>query len=452
MMNDAPPAQASAIQRSASSIPHSIFPASGPGPLTPDLFVPGIEILAAARQVGEIELIAGKIKRLLVDGEARPGEIAVVFRSLDDVGGAGGRGLWPVGSSSAVRVGAIVRSLAGAAGPGRLAAIGPRRLAVRSTTGRVGEQLLPARRTPARRHGGIGTDDSSVADSPRAPTTDAAASIVGRNAASGLRAMSGAWPALDALPEQATLPEWAKAWRRLAEDTGLLQAIDGVTEATSESLPSPSSLALSDRRAWNRLMEVLAAGDTLAAWLQRRPPELDRRAAVEALLDILRSERVGHAGDESGYVRVLSASSVRSLRIPYLFLAGLSEKVFPPPDREDRLYSEAEYARLIDAGLPLVARSRTHARRDAVVLRGDHAGRQAAVPELPGARRIGATAAAQPVLARGRAGVRARRRFLASSGPISARSRRTTSRSAKPSFASRRWPRRWRATWRCWRD
>ena len=104
-------------------------------------------------------------------------------------------------------------------------------------------------------------------------------------------------------------------------------------------------------------MEVLAASDTLAAWLQRRPPELDRRAAVETLLDILRSERVGHAGDESGYVRVLSASSVRSLRIPYLFLAGLSEKVFPPADREDRLYSEAEYARLIDAGLPFVART-----------------------------------------------------------------------------------------------
>ena len=83
-------------------------------------------------------------------------------------------------------------------------------------------------------------------------------------------------------------------------------------------------------------------------------------------MDILRSERVGHAGDESGYVRVLSASSVRSLQIPYLFLAGLSEKVFPPADREDRLYSEAEYARLIDAGLPLVGR--TQRTRDEMLL------------------------------------------------------------------------------------
>ena len=48
-----------------------------PESLIPDPSVLGIEILAAARQVGEIELIAARIKRLLVDGEARPGEIAV---------------------------------------------------------------------------------------------------------------------------------------------------------------------------------------------------------------------------------------------------------------------------------------------------------------------------------------------------------------------------------------
>ena len=32
--------------------------------------------------------------------------------------------------------------------------------------------------------------------------------------------------ALDALPQRATLPEWAKAWQRLAQETGLLRAID----------------------------------------------------------------------------------------------------------------------------------------------------------------------------------------------------------------------------------
>ncbi len=47
----------------------------------------GIEILAAARQIGEIEMIAARVKRLLSDGQARPGEIAVVFRSPQQAGG-----------------------------------------------------------------------------------------------------------------------------------------------------------------------------------------------------------------------------------------------------------------------------------------------------------------------------------------------------------------------------
>ena len=44
-----------------------------------------IEILAAASQLGEMQMIGGRIKRLLADGQARPGEIAVVFRSLEPI-------------------------------------------------------------------------------------------------------------------------------------------------------------------------------------------------------------------------------------------------------------------------------------------------------------------------------------------------------------------------------
>jgi ATP-dependent helicase/DNAse subunit B len=54
----------------------------------------GVEILAASGRVSEIEELARRIKRLLVEGDARrsyrkdgtvrPDDVAVVFRTLDD--------------------------------------------------------------------------------------------------------------------------------------------------------------------------------------------------------------------------------------------------------------------------------------------------------------------------------------------------------------------------------
>ena len=111
----------------------------------------------------------------------------------------------------------------------------------------------------------------------------------------------------------------------------------------------------------------------------RGEPELDRRRRVGgALLDILASQRLQPAGDDGGRVRVLSAASVRGLRMPYVFLAGLGEKSFPSPQREDRLYSEAECQRLIEQGLPLGTRAAAQQRGNAAVLRGRHPGDAAA--------------------------------------------------------------------------
>ena len=151
---------------------------------------------------------------------------------------------------------------------------------------------------------------------------------------------------------------------------------------------------------------LLADVDTLFRWLNEQSPELDRSEAFHALQDMLGSERMPVADDESGRVRVLSAASVRSLQIPYLFLAGLSEKAFPPPDREDRLYSEAEYLQLIEKGLPLVARTGTHAGRDVVVLRGVNSGNPPFIFELSGLGRCGPAAFAQPVSNRSGASLR----------------------------------------------
>ena len=94
---------------------------------------------------------------------------------------------------------------------------------------------------------------------------------------------------------------------------------------------------------------------------------------------------------------------------------------------------------------------RAHARRDAALLRGGHPGRQAVIPELPGAWTSRRNRCC-PARSCGKSNRRsARAKSPAPSGPISVRSRRTTSPRLPPSSASRPSPRRWKATWHCWR-
>jgi len=329
----------------------------------------GLEILAAARRLGEVELIGARIKRLLVEGAARPGEIAVVFRSLHEAGPLVGEVFDELGIPYTLETGQpLDRSPALAAlvallqldaddwpFGGLLSVLGSNyfrppwceweegdlRIAVERTIRRL--QIPRGRRRLlerlADRTCGNGAADSTV-----------------------LATLQRLADTLDELPKRTTLGGWADAWERLARRTGLLAAIE--SEEGLPTLASPSRL--SDRTAWARLIAALKEGDTVCRWLARQPPELDRREALAALKDTIAAERVGHGGDESGRVRVLSAASVRALRVPHLFVAGLSEKAFPPAEREDRLYGEAEYGRLIDQGLPLV--SRTERNREEMLL------------------------------------------------------------------------------------
>ncbi|MFH1918776.1 MAG: PD-(D/E)XK nuclease family protein [Planctomycetota bacterium] len=135
------------------------------------------------------------------------------------------------------------------------------------------------------------------------------------------------------------------------------QASSGTQIAEELLFQRAAKNAVPDRAAWKTFDDALRANDKLSGLLGRNPPEIERAEAFASLLDVLRSVGVRDRAEESGRVRILSASSARALRIPYLFFAGLAERSFPPPDRQDRLYSEAEYRTLIDEGLPLVARS-----------------------------------------------------------------------------------------------
>jgi len=348
----------------------------------------GLAILAASRQLGEIELIGSQIKRLLTTGceptcgrPVRPGDVAVVFRSLHEVEGLvrevfGKLGL-PVALESGRR---LDRSSALAALVGLLrldVEDWPFRglLAVLSNNyfqpewpewedglaGVAAERAIRSLQIPRGRTRLL----EQLAREARSPTDDdtwhGRAEERSRQAQRALPLLARLERAFGQLPERATLGQWADAWHKLAAETGLLRALEG------DELPGDDRLKASrrnrvgttipDRVAWEAFEDALRTSDKLSRLIRRTPPELDRTEALAALLDTLQGVRVSDGVDESGRVRILSAASVRALRVPYLFFAGLAERSFPPPDRHDRLYGEAEYRQLIDEGLPLVART-----------------------------------------------------------------------------------------------
>lgn len=331
----------------------------------------GLEILAAAWQLGEIEQIGARIKRLLTQGDpqlggrpARPEEIAVVFRSPQDASSLVGEVFGALGIPFASEVGhPLDRSPALAAltallrldqddWPFRqlLAVLASNYFQPEWPQWQEGNPAPAAEQTIRRLQIPRGREAllkqmQSIMSTPedRAGLT---LSLLGRLAA-----------AFDELPQQAGPAGWAAAWNRLARETGLLRVIGlgGGEDPAERKKGEASRCFVPDQLAWERLLGVLRTSESLHRWLGQPPLQWDRRQALDALSDLLSSERIAEGADESGRVRVLSAVSVRALRIPYLFLAGLSEKALPPPPRVDRLYSESEYRRLIAEGLPLVA-------------------------------------------------------------------------------------------------
>ena len=352
------------LERDLFKSPHDLTPVAG---------VERIEILACSRQIGEVQTIGRRIKQLIVEQHVRPGEIAVVFRSLGDVAPLVRETFTELGLPFAIEASQtldqapIVKALASLLRlelddwPFRqvLALWSnnyfrpelpewnemPTRTAVERL---VRELQLPSGRKALLEHcqrwaqlGEPQGDQSEVAWSEWVEhrTGDA------QRALPIVRWLTDAFAQL---PRKATQTQWGVALAQLAQRTGMLRGLDNARD-TSEA-------ARMDRIAWERLQKDMAAGDRLAEWLGEAPPELNLDQALKLMLNLLRWESLPRAHDESGRVRVMSAPSVRRVQISHLFFAGLSERAVPPADREDRLYSEADYSRLIESGLPLVDR------------------------------------------------------------------------------------------------
>jgi len=328
-----------------------------------------IEILAGAKQIGELELVGRRIKRLLLDGVS-PADVAVVFRSTATIAPLvrevfGEMGIpfsldaaEPLETAPALRALLSLLHLHVEDWPFRrlLAVLANnylepswpewnRRRVHPAAERLIRELQIPAGRAELLRQleywagREVEREDSFVARRHSLATT-------------ALPLLNHLSEELERLPKRASATRWLAALRRLAKSVGILAQM-----RADAGFPGDEQRKSNDDAAWERLEAALAACDRLADWLGEPPEELTAEQFLRLVSDVARSERLPRAAHPAGCVRVLSAAGVRTLEVPYLFVAGLSEKSFPQPEREDRLYSEADYRRLIEQGLPLVDRA-----------------------------------------------------------------------------------------------
>jgi ATP-dependent helicase/nuclease subunit B len=348
----------------------------------------GVEILAASGRVSEIEELARRIKRLLVEGDARrsyrkdgtvrPDDVAVVFRTLDDAAPLVREVFARYGIPTAIEAGRRLdqspsltsllgllqlndedwpfRQLLAVTGSNFFHPAWPE--AHRPGVAEAVEATIRAFAVPEGREELLKQVEKAATAPQRVyDKSDPHADQVERFNLRRDQAIL-AWPVLrklgeafDRLPTSATSREWSDALTKLARDTGLWRSLHEADE-----LPAHGAAALdvhADRAAWARFHDALQTADLLSVLVERDAPRLNRRDLLDTVRDIIRTEQLPGDHDEAGRVRVLSVVTARNLTFPYLFLAGLTEKAFPAGVGEGRLHGEGEYQQFVQSGLRL---------------------------------------------------------------------------------------------------
>jgi ATP-dependent helicase/nuclease subunit B len=322
----------------------------------------GVSVLSCARETGEFEIVARRVKRLLVGGTAAD-DIVVAFRSLDGIADTVREAFAAAGIPATIEVGRLI------------AQTGAVRLLL---------ALLELEREdwPFTRLSGVLNSTLFRPDWPG--IADGAAA---RRAVSALRALNldrGREVILTALARRterqdrrsesdfdlalstlrqlsdelapfrrpATFADWVDRLLHIAAELR-------ITLARGEAVPGDDGqLVANELGGWEafvrlveeaRKVETLAGGPAKSLGL----PEFRRQLA-----ELLAGQTWDADEPEDRTVRVLSAEQVRNLDVPHLFLCGLSESTFPRGRGDDCLYGDAERHRLSEHGVPLGHRSR----------------------------------------------------------------------------------------------
>ncbi|RPI77638.1 MAG: hypothetical protein EHM42_13665, partial [Planctomycetaceae bacterium] len=305
-----------------------------------------VEIVAVAGQRGEVQWLGARIKRLLLEGIAS-GDIVVAFRDpgeyadlIEQVFPAAGIPVCvdfaaPLAQSPVVRamLQVLQLELADWEFPAIRAVVDspffqpdwPERAGIRTALATLRRLQLGSDRRRILEQ--IGRDARQAKD----PTHRA-------ESAAALALLSRLDQTLAVARQPRSLSSWADVLGALVADLGLLSSRDRWPDDSSH---------------WQTLMSALFAAGRVEQYTGGAARLLDVTEFVRELTDLVQHHSLSANRREAGCVRVLPASEIRNLEIPFLFVAGLSEQSFPRRRADDCLYGELERRQLNEHGLAL---------------------------------------------------------------------------------------------------
>ncbi len=285
-----------------------------------------IQVVAANGVQTEIDEVARRVKRLLVDGAA-PADIVVSFRSTRDVADRVRQAFDDFGIPTLIdaprRLAAapLVRSLTNVL---RLAAEDwPYRRLLRVAADRSLRvfEAVDGGRTAIEtcvRHAQLPDGRGALFAQLERWAADDAAGVepTAATAACALAALRELAAMLEVLPRRATLDGWIAALGPLAEKLGLIRPAAGDAAGN-----------------WAILVGGLQAAGRIDAWTGWGAEEFTLAEFAELVTTTAAQSPATARHDATGRVRVLSAERARFTRPRHLLLAGLSEQAFPAVHR-----------------------------------------------------------------------------------------------------------------------
>jgi RecB family exonuclease len=320
-----------------------------------------IEVVAVAGQVGEVNLLASRVKQLLLGGIA-PGEIVVAIRDLDGYAALIEEIFFAAGIPFACEAGLPLSRLVPFKALVNLLALELEDWPFRRLMGLIDSGLFqPAWQELA---GGQASRDvaaelrrgemdggrerilASLERAARAPAEGQGLEVerdLSKRGAAGRarRLLSKLSESTSGLRRLHGLDGWSAVVATLVRELGFDQAL------LDEDSSGPG------RRFGDTLAAVLFDAARAETVTGTQPAPLTLAEFLTELTDVVERQRLVPRQREQGRVRVLSAEQLRNLDVPYLFLAGLTESSFPRHRRDDCLYGEGERRELNELGLAL---------------------------------------------------------------------------------------------------